>query len=980
MFKKNNKGKMCLWLFLSLLTLSLSVWCVNAETFIERLSEVGLDVTSFSNKNSISRYEVTRLLNAANCEDCIQAPDWMKQTYTQDFWNNFKLIDWKDFDDIGYEAGIWNKKSYYYCVAYVGDNGYMAWYPSTSTKCQWKFCGQENVSVSEVYQTILNIIQDKIRQHYTINWKDVKSRLKWLKRNGIEMRVLNVGDIDAINKADVNLNKAQSNSEFQAWLKYCMYNLSWCNFQRFWKIWQAYWPVSELNILYKEWIITQADAMRVAESNDSIKWEDVLRIFSTVFDNYSSCSFNLDYDCDEIFNWKDNCPYAYNPNQYDLDGDWVGNVCDDDVDGDGKKNQIWIVDDNNHIVISLLDSNLDQTPLGNQDAWFSFFINVDAINSWYPVSVRFNPLINWNIRKIEWDFWDGTTQVSTGVNKVKHVYQSAGNFMTHSIWEAWNFIVRAIATSNDGSQAFAMTKIFIANPSTESYGLNISPKFSFKNWYVNYEFIPLYSGNIDLVSRNVNNGWEKVKWISENYNISTESNWTYVVYAKWYKGGEMKSVSMFNIIQQGSPSYATMNVNAGTLWNPTSISTNLVWILKKDIDYISIDWWWEVTSSSNLTQSHVYDQAWLKTIQQSVVLKDWTIYYSVATVTIQNSLLTQSYAINVSWSRFTYNQNENLSLWLSLYPIAPVLSLFTSYQPGYRTTVYNPNLAQTILDYAYSTAWDKLLTNSVEVNRCVDLINQWTVHINAADVCEAASKKWTLSQFKCDMDGDSIPDICDDDIDGDWFKNLLWIITHENQDCSITVDNVNVEILRKQFWVCSLDNSPFVENPNQSDLNNNEIWDAWESDIIELLNQFWGITSSQWSASVIDYDTDQDWIPDSIDQCVDVPWNSVTGCPKVNLQECWAFSTCGNGEVDEWETCLNCPWDAWECCGNWILDPRETCETCPVDGWTCGFCGNGLIDEWENCQNCSVDVWPCTAFCGNVLLMDELVDFVEMGW
>jgi putative protein kinase ArgK-like GTPase of G3E family len=40
------------------------------------------------------------------------------------------------------------------------------------------------------------------------------------------MRVLNVGDIDAINKADVNLNKAQSNSEFQAWLKYCMYNLS----------------------------------------------------------------------------------------------------------------------------------------------------------------------------------------------------------------------------------------------------------------------------------------------------------------------------------------------------------------------------------------------------------------------------------------------------------------------------------------------------------------------------------------------------------------------------------------------------------------------------------------------------------------------------------------------------------------------------------------------------------------------------------
>jgi hypothetical protein len=66
---------------------------VNAETFMERLSQVGLDVDSFSNKNSISRYEVARLLNAANCEDCIQAPEWMSQTYTQRFWNNFKAID-----------------------------------------------------------------------------------------------------------------------------------------------------------------------------------------------------------------------------------------------------------------------------------------------------------------------------------------------------------------------------------------------------------------------------------------------------------------------------------------------------------------------------------------------------------------------------------------------------------------------------------------------------------------------------------------------------------------------------------------------------------------------------------------------------------------------------------------------------------------------------------------------------------------------
>ena len=77
---------------------------MNASTFSERLSDVGIDVVSFSNKNSISRYEVARLLNAANCQDCVQAPDWMRKKYDEKFWNDFTLIDGKDFDDIGYEA------------------------------------------------------------------------------------------------------------------------------------------------------------------------------------------------------------------------------------------------------------------------------------------------------------------------------------------------------------------------------------------------------------------------------------------------------------------------------------------------------------------------------------------------------------------------------------------------------------------------------------------------------------------------------------------------------------------------------------------------------------------------------------------------------------------------------------------------------------------------------------------------------------
>jgi len=36
-----------------------------------------------------------------------------------------------------------------------------------------------------------------------------------------------------------------------------------------------------------------------------------------------------------------------------------------------------------------------------------------------------------------------------------------------------------------------------------------------------------------------------------------------------------------------------------------------------------------------------------------------------------------------------------------------------------------------------------------------------------------ANLNGTLDQFECDMDGDGIPDICDDDIDGDGLPNLI---------------------------------------------------------------------------------------------------------------------------------------------------------------------------------------------------------------
>ncbi len=46
-----------------------------------------------------------------------------------------------------------------------------------------------------------------------------------------------------------------------------------------------------------------------------------------------------DIDGDGIPNEEDNCPYVYNPDQADMDGDGVGDACDPDIDGDGIPNE-----------------------------------------------------------------------------------------------------------------------------------------------------------------------------------------------------------------------------------------------------------------------------------------------------------------------------------------------------------------------------------------------------------------------------------------------------------------------------------------------------------------------------------------------------------------------------------------------------------------------------------------------------------------
>lgn len=95
------------------------------EDFLDQLQTMGIDIARISDQDVISRYDLARLLNAVECQDCINPSNQMINRYVNNFWSEFIKLPGKDFDEITYLGATYQEESYYYCVAYVGDNNYM---------------------------------------------------------------------------------------------------------------------------------------------------------------------------------------------------------------------------------------------------------------------------------------------------------------------------------------------------------------------------------------------------------------------------------------------------------------------------------------------------------------------------------------------------------------------------------------------------------------------------------------------------------------------------------------------------------------------------------------------------------------------------------------------------------------------------------------------------------------------------------------
>jgi Thrombospondin type 3 repeat len=107
-------------------------------------------------------------------------------------------------------------------------------------------------------------------------------------------------------------------------------------------------PIAELNVLVQANILSVDDPM-IPRLGSIINGSDMARFLPNI-KKITNCISLIDYDGDGLDNAQDNCPDDYNPRQANMDGDAMGDVCDDDIDGDGSLNEKGLVDDTGTIV------------------------------------------------------------------------------------------------------------------------------------------------------------------------------------------------------------------------------------------------------------------------------------------------------------------------------------------------------------------------------------------------------------------------------------------------------------------------------------------------------------------------------------------------------------------------------------------------------------------------------------------------------
>lgn len=197
---------------------------------------------------------------------------------------------------------------------------------------------------------IINILSERISNHYLADWQKIEQWMQRTENQELIRRYFSLTEQSLVRKNALQYAAPQSidsREAFNLYLKYCTFNLQECGMREFATAKEQSWPVAELNILLLENIISNTEANSI-NVNDYVDGATVLRSLAQVKEKVS-CIYDDDKDKDGVKDYQDSCYLTYNPLQKDLDNDGIGDVCDDDIDGDGVKNPIGVVDENGNI-------------------------------------------------------------------------------------------------------------------------------------------------------------------------------------------------------------------------------------------------------------------------------------------------------------------------------------------------------------------------------------------------------------------------------------------------------------------------------------------------------------------------------------------------------------------------------------------------------------------------------------------------------